>query len=242
MVADGEMYKQNHLYVLEARLAETITEVAQKTARETELVEEVAEAEAVIRDCYNEMYGVGWDAPPDDAPQFGEFKTEIVRPPTPERVPRRYRGTQGALRMAKKELEQVQQDLRYLVVEQKLLRKRIWVAKLLRFRSFTGHTALAWAAALDHDEIVDVLYTHGGNISVDDDVLIASADLIKASFKYYHWKTSAERAEIASVVLRFSRDALELVNLMVVLKRRRAIRAGCRVPVCEALYNSRCAC
>ena len=119
------------------------------------------------------------------------------------------------------------------------MHKKIWVARLLRFRSFTGHTALAWAAALDHEEIVDVLYLHGGNISVDDDVLIASADLIRYAWMFYKWKRSPQRAAIASVVFRMTKDAWEGVHLQVVLKRRRAIRASCRVPIIEALYNSR---
>ena len=63
------------------------------------------------------MYGEGWDQPDDDAPQFGEFKQVIVRPRTPDVVPRRYRGTQGALRINRVELEEVQANLRYLVVE-----------------------------------------------------------------------------------------------------------------------------
>ncbi len=43
-------------------------------------------------------------------------------------------------------------------------------------------------------EILDALFLHGGNLSVDDDVLIASADLIKSVYKYYRWKVSPERA------------------------------------------------
>jgi hypothetical protein len=85
--------------------------------------------------------------------------------------------------------------LSWLVSSQKVeLHKKIWVARLLRFRSFTGHTALCWAAALDHEEIVDLLFLHGGNPSVDDDVLIASADLIRAAWHYYCWKKSPQRA------------------------------------------------
>jgi hypothetical protein len=62
---------------------------------------------------------------------------------------------------------------------------------------------LAWAAALDHEEIVDLLFLHGGNPSVDDDVLIASADLIRAAWHYYCWKKSPQRAG-AAVILRLS--------------------------------------
>lgn len=258
MVGDGEMYKRNHLSVLEQRLRDVITELAADTERESALVAEISAAEEVIRACYVEMYGEGWDKPDDDAPQFGEFKEVVVRPPTPPRVPRAYRGTQGALRVCTAELAAVQENLRYLKAEvacvlypvwlvshacvllQKIaLHKRIWVAKLLRFRSFTGHTALAWAASLNCEEIVDVLYTHGANISVDDDVLITSADLIRAAWSYYKWKCSEERGRIESFVLRYTRDALEMVHLLVVLRRRRTIRRSCRVPVCEALYNCR---
>ena len=38
---------------------------------------------------------------------------------------------------------------------------------------------VCWAAALDHQEILDELFVHGANLGVDDDVLVASADLLK---------------------------------------------------------------
>ncbi len=59
------------------------------------------------------------------------------------------------------------------------LQRRVWVARLMRHRSRTGHTAVCWAVALDHQEIIDVLYTHGANLNIDDDVLVCSVDLIK---------------------------------------------------------------
>jgi hypothetical protein len=118
MVSDGEPYKRNHLHVLESRLEQVIIEIAANQDREQQLIAEIAEAERQIQLCYEEMYGKGWDAPDPDAPQFGEFKQVIVRPPTPpDRVPRRYRGTQGALRMNRTELDDVQMNLRYLKAE-----------------------------------------------------------------------------------------------------------------------------
>jgi hypothetical protein len=44
---------------------------------------------------------------------------------------------------------------------------------------------------------------------------------------------------IASVVFRIAKDKWVGAQMTVVLGRRRAIRASCRVPICEALYNSR---
>lgn len=48
MVSDGEMYKRNHLIVLEDRLTEVIGLIERNTTREAELVAEISACEAVI--------------------------------------------------------------------------------------------------------------------------------------------------------------------------------------------------
>ncbi len=57
MVSDGEMYKRNHLIVLEDRLTEVIGLIERNTTREAELVTEISACETVIAEVSGIVFG-----------------------------------------------------------------------------------------------------------------------------------------------------------------------------------------